>query len=135
VFCKRKFTKPVDLGTINVFEFGYKFNAITLQTCTSNLRIKKKTQKQLKYKEMIRFFLNINQFYLFKDYNVFYLRINSIFQKNQLPILFLCSGRTGHITRWEKSHGAPPHIFYFKKHAMPFLLYGKTSFESHENSY
>jgi hypothetical protein len=27
------------------------------------------------------------------------------------------------------------HIFYFKKHAMTFLLYEKTSFESHENSY
>jgi hypothetical protein len=27
------------------------------------------------------------------------------------------------------------HSFYFRKHAMTFLLYGKTSFESHENSY
>jgi hypothetical protein len=27
------------------------------------------------------------------------------------------------------------HIFYFKKHAMIFLLYGNTSFESHENSH
>jgi hypothetical protein len=26
-------------------------------------------------------------------------------------------------------------IFYFKKHAMTFLLYGKTSFENHEKSY
>jgi hypothetical protein len=26
-------------------------------------------------------------------------------------------------------------IFYFKNHAMTFLLHGKTSFKSHENSY
>jgi hypothetical protein len=26
-------------------------------------------------------------------------------------------------------------IFYFKKHAMTFLLYEKTSFESHKNSF
>jgi hypothetical protein len=37
----------------------------------NNFRKKNKNSKRIKYKELIRFFLHINQSYSFKEYNVY----------------------------------------------------------------